>query len=236
MARDWRGHIVDAVKKLLLVGIVLLAAAGCSSTQAEDRTQWAGRAASADVVAARAQAERKANFIVAHLPVNAATVASGDSCGVGESDPWYTSPYQFSCNLETIYYVPVEGALLPELARIDEAARTAPVGLVPSEPFQNVQYYFAHGGKDTDGLQLSKPSLAYSAGWCHVGVNWRDPAFPGSDLPQLSAVPTDYPMSWPEVYRSARSTVDLPKLVAAHDNVLAINVSQTYFAIPWSSR
>src|SRR5947207_10604791 len=144
MSRDWRGDIVDAVmKRLLVVGIVLVAAAGCSSTHGEDRAQWAGRAASADVVAARARAEREANAVIAHLPVNAATVASADSCVVGERDLWYTSQYQFSCHLDTIYYVPVDGALLPELAGIDEAARAAPLGLVPSEPFQNVQYYFA---------------------------------------------------------------------------------------------
>jgi hypothetical protein len=237
MSCDWRGDTVEAVmKRLLVVGIVLLAAAGCSSTHGKDRAQWAGRAASADVVAARARAEREANTVIAHLPVNAATVASADSCVVGERDLWYTSQYQFGCHLDTIYYVPVDGALLPELVRVDEAARAAPLGLVPSEPFQNVQYYFAYEGKDTDGLHLPRPGMAYSGGGCNVGVGWRDPAFPDPDLPQLSAVPTDHPMLWPQVYRSGRPAVDLPKLVAAHDNVLAISVSQTYFTIPWSSR
>ena len=126
-------------------------------------------------MAARARAEREANAVIAHLPVIAATVASADSCVLGERDLWYTSQYQFSCHLDTIYYVPVDGALLPELAGIDEAARAAPLGLVPSEPFQNVQYYFAHGGKDTDGRSPSNdPVLRARENLIHVLMNHHE--------------------------------------------------------------
>jgi hypothetical protein len=118
--------------KPLLASILVLATAGCSSsTQSDDRAQWTARATSVDVVTARTGAEREANFIIAHLPVKSATMASEDSCGVGQSDLWYTSPNQFECYLTTTYYVPADGALLPELAEIDKAARAAPLALIP---------------------------------------------------------------------------------------------------------
>jgi hypothetical protein len=98
-----------------------------------------------------------------------------------------------------------------------------------------VQYYYAHNGKDSDGLQLSKPRLAY-LGAARVGVNWRDPAFPDHDLTQPSPDPTEAPMSWPQVYRDETPAADLPQLVAAHDNVLTISVWQTYFTVPWPRR
>jgi hypothetical protein len=233
MPRDRRGYSVVAVLKRLLVGVMLLAVAGCSSTQAGDRARWTDKATSADVVSARAGAERRADFIMARLPVKAATMASEDSCVVGTSDMWYTSQYQFSCHLDTVYYVPVDGALLPLLTEIDEAMRAAPLGFVPWESFENVQYYFAHGGKSSDGLQLSKPGLAYLTALGEVGVSWRDPAFPD---PERSAMPTNYPMMWPQVYRAERSAVDLETLIPAHDNVLAISVSQTYFMVAWPPR
>ena len=55
---------------------------------------------------------------------------------------WFFDPLTFPGE-------PVDGALLPLLAKIDHAALGN--GLIASEPLQNVQYYLAHEG---DGLHI----------------------------------------------------------------------------------
>ena len=215
------------LRQLSIGAAVLVAAAGCSSMQPADNFDaWAARAVSADVVAARDQAELTADNLFAYLPVKPVAVSSVDSCVV-DDDVWHSQTDQFSCSLEEIRYVPVDGALLPLLVKIDHAALTD--GLVASEPLQNVQYYFAHKGK-AEGLQLPKPRLAYEGGFGIVAVNWNDPAFP-----QPMEAPTTYPARWPTVYRTQTPALDVAKLSAGHDNMLAILVSQTYFKIPWSA-
>ena len=111
-------------------------------------------------MADRARAERFADTLFAHLPVKPAAVTSSDSCVVRPPDLWHYNEYQFSCHLDEIRYVPVDGDLLPLLVKIDTAA-LADSTTSATEPLQNVQYYFAHGGR-VDGLQESKPRLVYS--------------------------------------------------------------------------
>ena len=218
--------IIDAMMRQVLVGAAaLMAAVGCSSTTPRNSfVAWASRAVSADVVADRARAERFADTLFAHLPVKPAAVTSSDSCVVRPPDLWHYNEYQFSCHLDEIRYVPVDGDLLPLLVKIDTAA-LADSTTSATEPLQNVQYYFAHGGR-VDGLQLSKPRLVYSGSFGVLAVDWHDPAFP-----EVTTPPTIYPVAWPEVYRTQTPAVDLPKLAAAHDNMLVIHVSQTYFKL-----
>jgi hypothetical protein len=211
--------------RLVLVGATaLMAAVGCSSTTPRNSFDtWASRAVSADVVADRARAERLADTLFAHLPVKPVAVTSSDSCVVRPPDLWHYNEYHFSCHLDEIRYVPVDGDLLPLLVKIDTAALANSASA--TEPLQNVQYYFAHGGR-VDGLQLSKPRLVYQGSYGVLAVDWHDPAFPEATTP-----PTTYPAAWPEVYRTQTPAVDVPKLAAAHDNMLAIHVSQTYFKL-----
>ena len=211
--------------RLLLVGAAaLLAAVGCSSTTPRNSLDtWASRAVSADVVADRARAERLADTLFAHLPVKPVAATSSDSCVVRPPDLWHYNEYQFGCHLDEIRYVPVDGDLLPLLVKIDTAALADSASA--TEPLQNVQYYFAHGGR-VDGLQESKPRLVYQGSFGVLAVDWHDPAFPEATTP-----PTTYPVTWREVYRTQTPAVDLPKLAAAHDNMLAIHVSQTYYKL-----
>lgn len=208
---------------------MLVAAAGCASTRPRDNfDRWANRAVSADVVADRGRAEHLADTLFTHLPVKPVAVTSADSCVVGENNMWHTDPYRFRCQLDETRYVPVDGALMPLLVKIDAAALDSGIGLTASEPLQNVQHYFAHAGRNADGNQLPKPRLVYEGGFGIVAIDWHDPAFP-----EATTAPTTYPIQWPVVYQTTSPAVDLPNLAAAHDNVLAIYVSQTYFELTW---
>jgi hypothetical protein len=230
MPGDGAPGTVDAVRRLLLVIVGLVTLAGCSPP-ADDRVKWAGEATSPDVVAARADAADEAFIIAGQVPVKVATFATEDSCGAGERDEWNDTQYQYSCTHQTIFYAPVDGLLLPVLAKTDESLRAHwPELLTDSYPYSNVQYYFAHGGKSTDGLQLSRPRLSYSDATLDIGVSWRDPAFP--DLDQIDTSPRVLTSG---AYETTSPAVDLPKLIATHDNVLAIFVRQTYFTVPWPS-
>lgn len=227
--------IINGVRRQLLVGaVVLLAAAGCRSPTPQDNfDKWASRAVSADAVAARESAAHVADTIFAHLPVKPAVVTSLDSCVVGEHDLWHSDQYQFACFLDETRYVPVDGALLPMLVQIDAAVLATNIGLSASQPLGTVRYYFAHGGKDADGLQLPKPRLAYSGTLGVLTVDWHDPVFPADPaFPEEAPAPQ---ITWPEVYRTQTPAVDLAKLTADHDNVIAIYLSQTYVALPWST-
>jgi hypothetical protein len=90
---------------------------------------------------------------------------------------------------------------------------------------ENVRYYFAHGGKSGDGLQPSKPGLAYQVGSAHLHVDWHDPAFPES-----AEAPKTYPMTWPHVYQQNGPSITKPK---GHANVLTIDIWSTYYTVPW---
>jgi hypothetical protein len=229
MSCDRPPDTVDGMKKLLVAVLALLALAGCSSPP--DPARWTGMATSAEVVSARGVADRGADSMVAQLPLKVATKATEDSCGAGTRDEWYTSQYQYSCTRQSIYYLPLDGPLLPVLTQIDHTIGGPANGLITTEPLQNVQFYYAHGGKDSDGRELPRPRLAYDSAVLDIGVSWRDRD--DQDLPQLAAV-NPSALS-PGVYETGSSAVDLPGLVAAHTNVIALFVSQTYFTVPWPS-
>ncbi|WP_157545328.1 hypothetical protein [Hamadaea tsunoensis] len=216
------------LRKLAAAAAVLVATAGCGLWETqhtqENVDKWTKAAVAENVEAAREQAARDARAFEARLPAPSAATTWYDSCFAGEEDQWNQDKYQFQCNRSQIWYVPVDGDLLALLEKVDLTFR--PDRGEPTSELQNTRFYFAHHGKNADGLQLPKPYLVYyAAGSGHVFVDWNDPAFPPP-----TELPTGTAMTWPQVYRQTGPAVTEPK---GHANVLKISVSTTYYTVAW---
>jgi hypothetical protein len=199
-------NIMGMAKRWIVGALVLVLAAGCSSaTAGNNQAKWANEKSSAEVAAARRVADHEADTLFAALAPSAVAAGKSDDCSPGTRDMWYDDRYQYVCTSQEVRYVPVDGPLKPVLVKISSVARAR--GLQPDNVFQVAD--------PVEGFSYDVPHGTINVGW---------------DNP-VSALSV-YSIASPAT-SGAPQPVDLRRLAAHHDAVVAVLIVQTYFTIPW---